>query len=99
MQCFVFNLTVNSIWLHFTNKKILNFFAGPVVYDTSQFLCTNRDVLHDDLITVFGKESCQFGFASHLFATELRNLQNNQPRGACFRISPTAGTSTGMCNV
>ena len=77
----------------------MQYFSGPVVYDTSQFLCTNRDVLPDDLITVFGKESCQFGFASHLFATELRNLQNNQPRGACFRISPTAGTSAGMCNV
>ena len=63
------------------------------MYDTSQFLCTNRDVIPDDLITVFGKDNCQFGFASHLFATELRNLQNNQPRGACFRISPTAGTS------
>ena len=69
-------------------------FAGPVVYDTSQFLCTNRDVIPDDLITVFGKENCQFGFASHLFATELRNLQNNYPRGACFRISPAAGSAS-----
>ena len=64
------------------------------MYDTSQFLCTNRDVIPDDLITVFGKENCQFGFASHLFATELRNLQNNYPRGACFRISPAAGSAS-----
>ena len=64
------------------------------MYDTSQFLSTNRDVIPDDLITVFGKENCQFGFASHLFATELRNLQNNYPRGACFRISPAAGSAS-----
>lgn len=64
---------------------------GSVVYDTSQFLETNRDVIPDDLVSVFAKDNCHFGFASHLFGNELRNLSsnNNQARGAFFRISPT----------
>ena len=74
---------------------ISNSFLGPVVYDTSQFLETNRDVIPDDLISVFSKENCQFGFASHLFSNELRSLANSsKPRGACFRISPSSNTNS-----
>ena len=36
-------------------------YAGSVVYDSSQFLETNRDVISDDIISVFGREHCQFG--------------------------------------
>merc|ERR1719458_1177228 len=68
-------------------------YAGSVVYDSSQFLETNRDVISDDIISVFGREHCQFGFVSHLFGNELKSLTNGPngetlPRGASFSISP-----------
>lgn len=66
-------------YLHFG----IHHYAAPVVYDTSNFLETNRDVIPDDLVMVFNEAN--FGFASHLFATELKTL--SQARGACFRIS------------
>ena len=68
-------------YLHFG----IHHYAGPVVYDSSQFLETNRDVVPDDLVMVFNE--AKFGFASHLFATELKKLTH--ARGACFRISTT----------
>lgn len=49
-------------------------FAGRVVYESSTFLDTNRDVVPDDAVAVFHKSSCNFGFASHLFGSELKAL-------------------------
>ena len=62
------------------------FFYTVVILDT------NRDVLPDDLVSVFYKQSCQFGFATHLFGSELKVLfsQETAPRGIRFRISPTS---------
>ncbi len=73
----------------------IHHYAGSVVYDSSQFLETNKDVIPDDIISVFGRENCQFGFATHLFGNELKSLCNGPnaevyPRGASFRISPTS---------
>jgi len=73
----------------------IHHYAGSVVYDSSQFLETNRDVISDDIISVFSREHCQFGFATHLFGNELKSLTSPngngiQPRGASFRISPTS---------
>lgn len=67
-------------------------FAGRVEYDTTDFLDTNRDVVPDDLVAVFYKHSCNFGFATHLFGSELKALyaQQQAPRGLSFRISPTS---------
>ncbi|XP_058819970.1 myosin-I heavy chain isoform X2 [Topomyia yanbarensis] len=69
-------------------------FAGRVEYDTTDFLDTNRDVVPDDLVSVFYKHTCNFGFATHLFGTELKALyaQENVPRGLSFRIAPTSHT-------
>lgn len=69
-------------------------FAGRVVYDASDFLDTNKDVIPDDLVAVFYKHSCNFGFATHLFGSELKALYSleNVPRGVSFRISPTSHT-------
>ena len=77
-------------YLHFG----IHHYAGPVVYDTSQFLETNRDVIPDDLVMVFNEAN--FGFASHLFAAELKKFGPSAPRGACFRISST--TSETLLN-
>lgn len=49
-------------------------FAGRVLYDTSRFLETNRDVVPDDIVSVFHKSTCNFGFATHLFGSELKAL-------------------------
>ena len=56
------------------------------------YVDTNRDVLPDDLVSVFYKQSCQFGFATHLFGSDLKVLfsQETAPRGIRFRISPTS---------
>ena len=65
----------------------IHHYAGQVVYDTSDFLDTNRDVIADDLVSIFARSSCQFGFATHLFGNEIKA---QLPRGALFRISPTS---------
>lgn len=69
-------------------------FAGRVEYDTTDFLDTNRDVVSDDLVSVFYKHTCNFGFATHLFGSELKALYavENVPRGLSFRIAPTSHT-------
>merc|ERR1719328_735305 len=79
----------------------IHHYAGQVVYDTSDFLDTNRDVIADDLVSIFARENCQFGFATHLFGNEIKALHATNvaagfvgsppcPRGASFRISPTS---------
>jgi len=70
----------------------IHHYAGRVVYDTTDFLGTNRDVIPDDLVSIFHKQSCNFGFATHLFATEIKVLYSKEtvPRGVTFRISPTS---------
>ncbi|XP_024086474.1 myosin-I heavy chain isoform X2 [Cimex lectularius] len=67
-------------------------FAGRVIYDATDFLDTNRDVVPDDLVAVFHKQNCNFGFATHLFGSELKALYSSEtvPRGVSFRISPTS---------
>ncbi|CAH0390290.1 unnamed protein product, partial [Bemisia tabaci] len=67
-------------------------FAGRVVYDATNFLDTNKDVVPDDLVAVFHKQTCSFGFATHLFGSELKALFSLEtvPRGVSFRISPTS---------
>ncbi|XP_050306303.1 myosin-VIIa isoform X2 [Anthonomus grandis grandis] len=69
-------------------------FAGRVIYDATDFLDTNKDVVPDDLVAVFYKQTCNFGFATHLFGSELKALYavENVPRGVSFRISPTSHT-------
>ncbi|XP_034940229.1 unconventional myosin-IXb isoform X2 [Chelonus insularis] len=69
-------------------------FAGRVVYDATDFLDTNKDVVPDDLVAVFYKHTCNFGFATHLFGSELKALYASDivPRGVSFRISPTSHT-------
>ncbi|XP_011312916.1 unconventional myosin-IXb isoform X2 [Fopius arisanus] len=69
-------------------------FAGRVTYDASDFLDTNKDVVPDDLVAVFYKHTCNFGFATHLFGSELKALyaSDTVPRGVSFRISPTSHT-------
>ncbi|XP_036321493.1 unconventional myosin-Vb-like [Rhagoletis pomonella] len=73
---------------------MIRHFAGRVEYDTTDFLDTNRDVVRDDLVAVFYKHTCNFGFATHLFGSELKALYalQNVPRGLSFRISPTSHT-------
>ena len=43
-------------------------------------------------MAIFHKATCGFGFATHLFGTELKALYAEEPvpRGISFRISPTS---------
>lgn len=75
------------------DKFIIRHFAGQVKYDAKDFLETNRDIISDDLVYIFCKQNCSFGFASHLFGSELRILYGNEnslPNGRWFRIAPTS---------
>lgn len=76
--------------LHGPRAFTIRHFAGRVEYDTTEFLDTNRDVISDDLVSVFYKQTCGFGFVSHLFGSELKALyaHTNVPRGLSFRIAP-----------
>lgn len=80
--------------LHDPRTFAIRHFAGRVEYDTTDFLDTNRDVVSDDLVSVFYKHTCNFGFATHLFGSELKALYavENVPRGLSFRIAPTSHT-------
>lgn len=51
-------------------------------------------MIPDDLVSIFHKHSCSFGFATHLFNTELKALysEDTVPRGVMFRISPTSSS-------
>lgn len=42
------------------------------------FITTNRDQLPDDIVSIFGKHSCTFGFATHLFSHELKFIQGEK---------------------
>lgn len=80
--------------LHDPRVFSIRHFAGRVEYDATDFLDTNRDVVSDDLVSVFYKHTCNFGFATHLFGSELKALYavENVPRGLSFRIAPTSHT-------
>lgn len=73
---------------------LIHHFAAKVDYDATHFLDTNRDIISDDLVSVFYKHTCNFGFATHLFGTELKALYTQEivPRGLSFRIAPTSHT-------
>ena len=51
-------------------------------------------MIPDDLVSIFHKQSCNFGFATHLFGTEIKALYSEEtvPRGVTFRISPTSSS-------
>ena len=51
-------------------------------------------MIPDDLVSIFYKQTCAFGFATHLFNTELKALFSEEtvPRGISFRISPTSSS-------
>ncbi|XP_046361529.2 unconventional myosin-IXb-like [Haliotis rufescens] len=72
-------------------------FSGRVVYDASNFLSTNQDQVPDDIVSIFSKQNCNFGFASHLFAREVKTMSDNGqgPRGTRYRILPTNHHDTG----
>ncbi|XP_041362626.1 unconventional myosin-IXb-like isoform X2 [Gigantopelta aegis] len=75
-------------------------FAGRVVYDVSDFLQTNQDQIVDDIVAIFSKQNCNFGFVSYLFAKEVKSLNDNfqGPKGLKHRILPTFQQDTNSCD-
>ena len=49
-------------------------YDGDVNYTTRDMLSANQDALCDDVIASFSRNSCNFGFVTHLFSSELRAL-------------------------
>ncbi|KAJ0178564.1 hypothetical protein K1T71_006387 [Dendrolimus kikuchii] len=69
-------------------------YAGEVSYDAADFLEANRDSVPDDLVAAFDTRTCEFGFATHLFGTELKALAaQGGPTGGQFRASPTVSAA------
>ncbi|XP_060802579.1 unconventional myosin-IXAa [Amyelois transitella] len=69
-------------------------YAGEVSYDAADFLEANRDSVPDELLAAFDTRTCEFGFATHLFGTELKALAaHGGPIGGQFRASPTVATA------
>ncbi|XP_041473647.1 unconventional myosin-X-like [Lytechinus variegatus] len=62
--------------------------SGEVRYSATDLLKRSRDVISDDVLTIFRRKGCNFGFASYLFAPELKLLQGNAVKGLLFRICP-----------
>ena len=44
---------------------------------------TNRDVIPDDLVSIFHKATCNFGFVTHLFGTEIKALYSEETVTTC----------------
>lgn len=65
-------------------------YGANVVYDARSLLHVNRDSIPDDVICVFSRQNCNFGFATHLFTNDLKPQQgqNTAPKGVLHRISP-----------
>lgn len=86
------NLPPNSTAQQLSQYFGIRHFVADVVYDTGHFIEANADKLCDDIISVFHKSQCTFGFVSHLFGAELRllNSKGTMPRGLKFRIAPTS---------
>ena len=53
---------------------------------------TNKDILPDDIVSMFSSDTCNFGFITHLFAAEVKSLfsQDALSRRSTFRICPTS---------
>jgi dachs protein len=60
-------------------------FTGRVVYNASNFLPTNQDLLPDDVVCVFSRNNCNFGFVSYLFAAE---ISSSMGRSTCIHSEP-----------
>ena len=56
---------------------------------------TNRDVIPDDLVSIFHKQSCNFGFVTHLFGTEIKALYSEETVG--FSTFLKFGMSVFLC--
>lgn len=76
-------------------RFVVRHFAGDVLYDATEFPETNRDAVPDDAVAAFDRRGCDFGFATHLFGTELKALAaGGGPRGGRFRAAPGGAGST-----
>ncbi|XP_031571952.1 unconventional myosin-XV-like [Actinia tenebrosa] len=65
--------------------------ADNVVYDARNLIHINRDTIPDDIVCVFSRQNCNFGFATHLFTSDLKSPQGQTaaPKGVLHRVSPT----------
>lgn len=67
-------------------------YAGTVTYNASSFLDCNRDVIPNDVLSLFSKSSCNSDFVTLLFRaeTEALNATGGNPKVGNSRISPLA---------
>ncbi|XP_077867998.1 unconventional myosin-X-like [Saccoglossus kowalevskii] len=66
-------------------------YVSSVVYSSSNMVERNRDIVGDDIINIFQRQNCNFGFATHLFTSELKEQNKNGgiPKGNYHRILPS----------
>ncbi|KAL8600885.1 hypothetical protein ACOMHN_045023 [Nucella lapillus] len=71
-------------------------FTGRVVYSAGSFLTANCDRLPDDVVCVFSRSSCNFGFVSYLFSADVKaSMEEGQgPCGMLHKVVPTGHMET-----
>ncbi|XP_070580651.1 unconventional myosin-X-like isoform X2 [Ptychodera flava] len=69
-------------------------YSGNVVYDATHMVDRNRDLMADDIMSIFQKQNCNFGFATHLFLNDLKGQGSSPPQGNLHRIYPTSSLHT-----
>ncbi|XP_076460161.1 uncharacterized protein LOC143293130 [Babylonia areolata] len=71
-------------------------FTGRVVYSASNFLTANGDRLPDDIVCVFSRSNCNFGFVSYLFSADVKaSMEEGQgPCGILHRVVPMGQMET-----
>ncbi|XP_077979493.1 uncharacterized protein LOC144434854 [Glandiceps talaboti] len=64
-------------------------YTGRVVYDAADMVESNRDLICDDVVSIFHKQNCNFGFATHLFLNDTKNQGKGPAKGTLHRIQPS----------
>lgn len=69
--------TSNFRILRYSSQGLLvtHYDSYDIQYDIVDFPVINRDRLTTDLIKVFDRRSCNFGFVSYLFSPDLKRIE------------------------
>ena len=64
---------------------VIHHFVGPVTYRAESLLEKNKQTISDDIIWLFSHTNCSFGFVTHLYTQELRQIQGNSTWNVCLK--------------
>ncbi|KAK2140441.1 hypothetical protein LSH36_1352g00024 [Paralvinella palmiformis] len=78
---------------------IISHFAGPVTYRAQSLMEKNKQMISDDIVWLFSRSNCSFGFVTHLFTQELKQMQDNgsAPKGHSYKLTAHYNFSQDTC--